>query len=134
MLVKWFSVSYIITRLTCIKICLAFHPLCNHIHSGSILTTSGDNAIIKFYPNELGAVNVSDTKILILNTDDANIYSDTFYQSKIKISGMTMSRTVSEIEGEPKNTNHQKILQELDYNAMAFFIKILERYISSLAY
>ena len=107
---------------------IAFHPLCNHIHSGSILTTTGKNAIVKFYPNELGAVNVPDTKILVLNTDEANTYSDTLNGNKMKISGMTLSRTVSETEGDGKNANQQKILQELDYNAMAFFIKILERY------
>ena len=108
---------------------IAFHPLCNHIHSGSILTTTGNNAIVKFYPNELGAVNVSDTKILVLNTDEATTYSDTLYGNKMKISGIAMNRAVSETEGDGKNTNQQKILQELDYNAMAFFIKILERFI-----
>jgi len=38
-----------------------------------------------------------------------------------------MSRNNSEPDTENKSANQQKILQDLDYNAMAFFIKILER-------
>jgi hypothetical protein len=109
------------------QIVLAFHPGCNHVHSGSVLTTTGPNAIVKFYPNELGAIPVVDTKIIILNPEEASYYSETLYGNRMKVAGLTMSRTASEQDSEGKGGNQQKILQDIDYNAMAFFIKILER-------
>jgi hypothetical protein len=50
---------------------LAVHPYCNHIHPGSILTITGNHVIVKFFPTELGAIRVPDSKILTVSPEEA---------------------------------------------------------------
>ncbi len=104
----------------------AVHPQCNHVHAGSILTITGSSVIIKFFPTELGAVSVSDTKIKRVSPEEATQIMDYFSGSNLKLTGIPMNR-LGDHDGD-KSANQSRLIQDLDFNALALFIKILERF------
>jgi DIRP len=108
------------------QIVLAIHPHCNHIHPGSILTITGSNIIVKFFPSELGAQRVPDSKVLAISTEEAAQISEYFSGSRFRLTGIPMNRSHSDFD--EKNPSQNKILQDMDYNALSLFIKILEKY------
>jgi len=108
------------------QIVLAVHPQCNHIHAGSILTISGSSVIIKFFPTDLGAVSVSDTKIRRISPEEASQIMDYFSGSNLRLTGIPMNRNLGDHDGD-KSVVQNRLIQDLDFNALALFIKILER-------
>jgi len=108
------------------QIVLAVHPQCNHIHAGSILTISGSSVIIKFFPTDLGAVSVSDTKIRRISPEEATQIMDYFSGSNLRLTGIPMNRNLGDHDGD-KSVVQNRLIQDLDFNALALFIKILER-------
>lgn len=80
--------------------------------------------IIKFVPTELGAISVSDSKVRTLSPESASQIMEYFNGSNLRVTGIPMNR--NEYDGE--KTIHNKLVQDLDFNALSLFIKILERY------
>jgi len=117
----YFSLFYFLTSHP-----LAVHPQCNHVHAGSILTITGSSVIIKFFPTELGAVSVLDTKIKRVTPEEATQIMDYFSGSNLKLTGIPMNR-LGDHDGD-KSAIQSRLIQDLDFNALALFIKILERF------
>jgi hypothetical protein len=105
---------------------LAINPHCSHIHPGSILTITGNHIIVKFFPNELGAVRVPDSKVLAISPEEGSQIADYFNGNRFRLTGIPMNASNSDFDLE-RNPSQTKILQDMDFNALSMFIKILEK-------
>jgi len=115
---------------------LALHPICQHFHSGSVLTTTNsDQNIIKFFTNELGVQKVKDIWISAdlcqVREDDHLFETQSLNNSNISTGGLNKKlEFMNQGDGINNNilTNDEGILQDLDHYATSFFLKVLEKF------
>jgi hypothetical protein len=63
---------------------------------------------------------------MAISQEESTKIMDYFSGSRFRLTGIPMNRSGN--DGDDKNPNQNKILQDLDYNALSLFIKILEKY------
>ncbi|CAD8174649.1 unnamed protein product [Paramecium pentaurelia] len=97
----------------------AVHPICKHVHVGSILSTNLPTITIKFQQPELGVHKISDQNIQLEEKFISKQMSDDRFDMQQQLSFNT--------QNENKNTLISSIVQELDHYAAAFMIRILQR-------
>ncbi|CAD8082358.1 unnamed protein product [Paramecium primaurelia] len=97
----------------------AVHPICKHVHVGSILSTNLPTITIKFQQSELGVHKISDQNIQLEEKFISKQMSDDRFDMQQQLSFNT--------QNENKNTLISSIVQELDHYAAAFMIRILQR-------
>ncbi|CAD8166568.1 unnamed protein product [Paramecium pentaurelia] len=97
----------------------AIHPICKHVHVGSILSTNLPSITIKFSQPELGIHKISDQNIQLEEKFISKQMSDDRFDMQQQLSFNT--------QNENKNTLISSIVQELDHYAAAFMIRILQR-------
>ncbi len=105
---------------------LAVHPVCHHVHPGSILTITGSHVIIKFYPTELGAMSVSDSKVITIPQDEGLQIIKQYDRGASSLTTIPMNRSVSAPDGDAASLE-KKVIEDLDYSAFSLIIKMLER-------
>ena len=120
---------------------LALHPICQHFHSGSVLTTTNsDQNIIKFFTNELGVQKIKDIWISAdlcqAREDDHLCETQSLNNSNLSTGGGLNKKLQFLNQGEGINnnilTNDEGILQDLDHYATSFFLKVLEKFDKNL--
>lgn len=112
------------------------HPVCQHFHFGSVLTTTtnSDQNIIRFFSNELGVQKIKD---IWISTDISQIRDDDQLFETHSLNNSNLSGTnkrlefLTQTEGNNNNliSNDDGILQDLDYSATSFFLKVLEKFL-----
>ncbi|CAD8117235.1 unnamed protein product [Paramecium sonneborni] len=101
------------------QIVYAIHPECKHVHAGQILSTNLPNITIKFLQPELGVHKIFDQNIQL---------EDRFLNKQMSDDRFNMQQQMSlNLQNENKNTLISSIVQELDYFAASFMIRILQR-------
>ena len=112
------------------------HPVCQHFHCGSVLTTTNtDQNIIKFFTNELGVQKIKDIWIstdLCQSREDDHLYeTQSLNNSNLSTGGGLNKKLEFLNQGESINnnilSNDEGILQDLDHYATSFFLKVLEK-------
>lgn len=107
--------------------------MCQHFHSGSVLTTTNsDQNIIKFFTNELGVQKIKDIWIstdLCHTKEDEHLY-ETQSLNNSNLSNGGLNKRLEFLNQESNNNillNDEGILQDLDHYATSFFLKVLEK-------
>ena len=75
----------------------------------------------------MGAISVSDIKVKVISSETATQLMDYFNGSNLRLTGIPMNRMMSENDVD-KTAIQNRLIQDLDFNALSLFIKILERY------
>jgi len=115
-----------LTPLQVSQVVLAVHPVCHHIHPGSIMTITGSHVIIKFYPMDLGAMSVSDAKIITIPQDEGLQIIKQYDRTASSLTTIPMNRSISAPDGDSAPLE-KKVIEDLDYSAFSLIIKMLER-------
>jgi len=71
-------------------------------------------------------VRVPDSKIITVSPEESSQIMEYFNGNRFRLTGIPMNRSTSDFDME-KNPSQNKILQDMDFNALSLFIKILEK-------
>ncbi|CAD8113348.1 unnamed protein product [Paramecium sonneborni] len=108
------------------QIVYAVHPECKHIHPGQIVSTNLPSITIKFLQPELGIHKIFDQNIQL---------EDKFLSKQMSDDRFDMQQQMSlNLQNESKNTLISSIVQEFDYFAGSFMIRILQRKYALVGY
>ncbi len=69
---------------------------------------------------------VPDSKVLAITQEEASQITDYFNGTRFRLTGIPMNASNADFDLE-KNPSQTKILQDMDFNALSMFIKILEK-------
>ncbi len=71
-------------------------------------------------------MSVSDTKVKVLSQEISQQIIEYFSGSNLRLTGIPMNRSISDHDIE-KTAVQNRLIQDLDFNALSLFIKILEK-------
>ncbi|CAD8194727.1 unnamed protein product [Paramecium octaurelia] len=108
------------------QVVYAIHPECKHVHPGQIVSTNLPSITIKFLQSELGVHKIFDQNIQL---------EEKFLNKQLSDERFDMQQQMSlNLSNENKNTLISSIVQEFDYFAASFMIRILQRKYALVGY
>ena len=110
--------------LTVGQVVMAIHPVCKHFHSGAVLTANIEHNIIKFFTNELGVQKIKDCRICV----DAGLGRENEQDDASQGNSNGENFRENNENNTNASANEEGIVQDIDYFAMGFLLKMLDRY------